>query len=337
MKSLPLGPFVRLKDGSLLGVGESQAIVSHDEGVTWETRPLFAQGQNLEAGDERSLIRTANGTLILVFMNMADFKWGWNKETSLTEPGTRLPVWAIRSVDEGQTWTDAQMIYDGYCGDIHDMLQTRDGHIIAPVQELMYEDGRHALRPRFSTDEGKTWQRANLLDIGGRGNHDGLIEATLAERQDGVVWMLCRTNLGKFWSALSDDYGEHWRVLQPSDIPASSAPGTFLRLASGRLLLVWNRPTPEGSTEVPPEVKMPGDRQWADVPCSNYRAELSVALSSDDGKTWSKPVVVARRSDAPRGSLAYSYVFEHQPGEIWITTMQGDLRLSVRETDLVTP
>jgi hypothetical protein len=266
---------------------------------------------------------------------MADYKWTWNAEKSLPEPDTRLDVWSIRSLDDGKTWIDAQMIYDGYCGDIHHMIQTSKGVLVAPVQELMYEDGRHALHPRYSLDDGKTWRRANFLDIGGRGHHDGLIEGTVAELADGRLWLLCRTNLGRFWSAWSENGGEDWRVLEPSDIPASSAPGTLTRLASGRLMLVWNRPTPDGTATVPPEVMAGGDAQWSDERVSNYRAELSVAFSSDDGKTWSSPVVVARRTEAPGASLAYSYVFEHQPGQIWVTTMQGDLRLSFREGDLV--
>ena len=36
---LPHGPFVRLKDGGILGVNEDGAIVSYDEGKTWERRP----------------------------------------------------------------------------------------------------------------------------------------------------------------------------------------------------------------------------------------------------------------------------------------------------------
>jgi hypothetical protein len=337
MKSLPLGPFVRLADDSILAVGETDALASRDEGVSWEARPLFGPGQNLKVSTERGLVRTANGALVLVFMNMADYKWAWNAEKSLPEPGTRLPVWSIRSLDDGRTWTDAQMIYDGYCGDIHDMVQTRSGHIVAPVQELLYEDGRHALRPRYSTDDGKTWHRTNLLDIGGRGHHDGLIEGTLVELRDGRLWMLCRTNLQRFWSAYSDNNGEDWRVLQPSDIAASSAPGTIKRLQSGRLILVWNRPLPDGGADVPPEAWTGGDNQWSDVRVSNYRAELSVAFSSDDGKTWSEPAVVARRADVPGASLAYSYVFEPRPGELWVTTMQGDVRLAFREAEFLAP
>lgn len=328
---LPLGPFVRLGDGAILTVNDTKALVSRDEGATWQEQPLFGPDQNLSVSTERALVRTRNGVLVLVFMNMKDYKFAWNAEKSLPEPGTRLHVWSIRSTDDGKTWTDAQMIYEGYSGDIHDMIQTSDGHLIAPVQVLLYDEGRHALFPRFSTDDGKTWQRANLLDLGGRGHHDGLIEPTLVELRDGRVWMLCRTNLERFWSAYSDNGGEKWRVLQPSDIPASSAPGQMKRLQSGRLVLAWNRPLPEGATEFP---KTGGDRQWSDTPVSNHRAELSLAFSDDDGQTWSTPAVIARR---PKDSLAYPYIFEHKPGELWVTTMQGNVRLVLREADFVNP
>jgi len=70
------------------------------------------------------------------------------------------------------------------------------------------------------------------------------------------------------------------------------------------------------------------------VRANNYRAELSSAFSSDNGKNWSKPVVLARRIDDVGASLAYTYVFEHKPGEFWLTTMQGDLRLAFNEGDV---
>jgi len=337
MKSLPLGPFVRLGDGGILGIDRTNAIVSYDEGKSWVSRPLFTGVQPMDVRPERAMLRTASGTIVLVFLNDAVTKWSWDKQTSLPGPGTHLPVCTIRSVDDGKTWIDLQTIYDGYSGDIHSIIQTRDGHIIAPVQELMYEEGRHALRPQWSVDDGKTWKRGNLLDIGGRGHHDGLIEGTLEELSDGRVWMLCRTNLGRFWSGYSVDYGEYWRVLQPSDIIASSSPGTLKRLQSGKLLLVWNRPIRDDGSPLSDDVFQGGDNQWSEVRANNFRAELSAALSGDEGKTWSKPVVIARRLDAPGASLAYTYVFEHKPGELWITTMQGDVRIALSEASLLSP
>ncbi len=50
---------------------------------------------------------------------------------------------------------------------------------------------------------------------------------------------------------------------------------------------------------------------------SNYRRELSLAISEDDGQTWTEPVVMARQFEG--GQFSYPYVFERRPGEIWIT------------------
>ena len=53
-------------------------------------------------------------------------------------------------------------------------------------------------------------------------------------------------------------------------------------------------------------------------------------MSEDDGKSWTKPVVIAR---VKRGGLAYPYLFEAHPGELWITTMYGSLRIKLSEKD----
>lgn len=102
-------------------------------------------------------------------------------------------------------------------------------------------------------------------------------------------------------------------------------------------MLTWNRPVRDDGNPVPEQSYAGGDRQWSDVRACNYRAELSVAFSDDDGATWSKPVVVAQRLDPPGASLAYAYVFEHQPGAIWITTMQGEVRIGFKEDELRQP
>ena len=94
-------------------------------------------------------------------------------------------------------------------------------------------------------------------------------------------------------------------------------------------MLFWNRPLPEGAASYP---KIGGDKQWSEVPVSNHRGELAMAFSSDDGAHWTSPVVVARQ---PGQSLAYPYLFEFEPGVLWLTTMQGGVRLRLREADFV--
>jgi hypothetical protein len=102
------------------------------------------------------------------------------------------------------------------------------------------------------------------------------------------------------------------------------------------LLLVWNQLDPEGRTW--PRAK-PGA---ASEQCPSWhREELSIAISQDDGGSWSKPTVIARQPD---GQLSYPYVFERRAGELWVFAgfafkagWQGPLplRLKLREEDLV--
>jgi len=97
----------------------------------------------------------------------------------------------------------------------------------------------------------------------------------------------------------------------------------IIRLASGRLMLAWNR-------YVDP------------VQRKGRREELSVAFSGNDGITWSVPQIVAV-SRTPAGEregkfwISYPYLFEATPGEIWLSTMQGNLRAKVREAVFASP
>jgi len=59
---------------------------------------------------------------------------------------------------------------------------------------------------------------------------------------------------------------------------------------------------------------------------------IAFARSTDEGKTWSPPQLIATN----KGSrLSYIYIFEREPGELWITTMQGGLRAVLHEKDYV--
>jgi hypothetical protein len=321
-----LGPFVRLDERRILAVDGNACVTSDDAGKTWsEPTPLFPPKANLKVRDERALIRTRDGTLILVFLNGAEQFFPWDK-VKKDAPGARLPTYAIRSRDGGKTWEDLQKIVDDYTGAVRDVIQTRKGTVVATSMAMAHDPGRHTVLTCASEDDGKTWKRSHPIDLGGVGHHGGVTEPSVEQLRDGRLWLLIRTNWGRFWDAFSEDEGLSWRTIRPSALEASSAPGLLKRLASGRLMLLWNRPLPEGEKTFP---LTGGDGQWSEVPVSNHRSELSVAFSADDGKTWSKPAVVAR---VGRNQwIAYPYVFEITPGVVWVTTMQGGARLVLRE------
>ncbi len=328
MPGLPMGPFVRLGDGSILTVdAASSAMRSADEGKTWESRPIFADPAKYSISQERALLRTASGVVVLAFSNGKE-KANWNWDAAISDsPGARLPTYAVRSPDDGKTWETPRKLHDDWTGAIRDILQTRSGTIVFTSMMMRHNPGRHSVVTYSSPDDGITWRRSNILDLGGIGHHGGVTEATIEQLADGRIWMLMRTNWKTFWEAWSTDEGLTWTSTAATKIDASSAPGLLQRLQSGRLILAWNRYWPEGKTEFP---LSGGDNQWSEVPVSNHRLELSVMFSDDDGRTWTDPVVIARND---KGWISYPYLFEAHPRELWITTMQGDLRVRLHEKD----
>ena len=329
-KPLPtdkMGPFIRLSNQDILTVHDTEAFVSPDEGKTWTSRALFKAGQNFKVSKERALLRTRKGTLVLLFLNMADQKWGWDSEKNQPIEGIQANVWVARSFDEGKTWPELQLVQKGYCGAVRDLIQTREGNLVFVAQDMVPKLARSITQTYLSKDDGASWQASNILDLGGRGHHDGTIEGTLEELKDGRLWLLVRTNLDRFWEAFSEDGGLTWRVFRPSQIGASSSPGMLKRLKIGRLVLIWNQLYPEGQASFERRGGV-----WSNPAGSWHREELSIAFSEDEGRSWSQPVVFTKE---PRKWLSYAYLFEASPGNLWVTTMQGEVRLQLREGDFL--
>ena len=314
------GPFVELSDGSIMAARGNSTIVSEDNGKTWsEPTPIY-EGPPPGVPASGQIIKTRDGAIVLIYHDPSTSKrTRWEASVKDWPGEMRDDLWAIRTLDEGKTWIDRQQIppewYGGSNGCFNYGISTSSGHIVVPLQPILHSPGRWGTRTIVSADNGKTWEPGNLIDIGGSGDHDGGFEATIAELSDGRLFMLLRTNLDWFWEAYSSDHGRYWREMRQSQIDASSAPGHLLNLSSGRIALVWNRLCPEGETSFP---RRPGS-SLSRVDASWHRAEVSIAFSEDDCKTWTEPVVFASAHDKNAG-LSYPYMFERRPGELWVVT-----------------
>ena len=317
-----------LDDESILTVSGTQVYRTQDDGQSWDSWALSVEDHPELSFRNPVLLQSDDGPLIMVGMDFHDYTFSWNNTLNLPDSSCNLDVWSMRSLDGGHTWIDAQKIYDGYDGAIHDIIQTASGEIVVPIQPLLYDEGRHATQPYVSSDNGLSWQPSTLIDTGGRGHHDGAIESTLVELDDGRLWMLSRTSLDQFWSSYSDDQGYTWDDQGFSEIDASHSPGKLTRLQSGRLVMVWNRLYPEGQNTYPRI-----NEYYSARPATWMRHELSIAFSEDDGQTWTEPVIIAR--DPDKGYISYPSVFEHSPGELWIALGQGGGRFAINEADFV--
>lgn len=331
INGLKMGPFINLPDGSLLTVDSISSFISKDNGKTWKSYPIFNEPDKFAIRIERALVYTKSGAIILAFANDKErANWNWQKDIR-DSPGAILPTYAVRSMDGGKTWTSLQKLHDDWTGAIRDMIETKDGKVVFTSMMMRHNPGRHAVVTYTSGDDGMTWKRSNIIDLGGVGNHGGVTESTLEQLRDGHLWMLLRTNWGKFWETYSNDNGMNWGAYKATDFDASSAPGMLKRLKSGRLVLIWNRYYPQGKTKYP---LRGGDNQWSEVPVSNHREELTIKFSEDDGKTWTQPVVFAKTTKKG-AQISYPYLLERNPGELWITTMFGDLRVKLYEKDFI--
>ncbi len=326
------GPLARLPDGTLVALDGHETHRSGDGGSTWTSAPSFPVDRattEVKPSREMSLCVTRKGTLVAAFMNLNERQGlGWDASRHDGAPGCRLPQYVMRSADGGLSWSRPLMLHEDWTGEVRDLIETRSGRLVLSSMRFLHNPGRHAVVSYVSDDDGASWRTAQTIDLGGQGHHGGVTEATIEQMRDGRIRMLLRTNWGCFWQAMSSDEGLTWRDIRPTAIASSSAPGLLKRLQSGRLMLLWNRPFPEGKDEFP---MSGGDGNWSEVPVSNHRSQLSLAFSDDDGETFGPPTVIASRQ--PDKWLSYPRTLEVRPGEIWLTTMQGGLHVCFREDD----
>ena len=336
VESLPFmhqGPFVRTSDGRIWGMDGRGALVSKDEGRNWTSKAIY-DPERFQPSGERAMLRTKEGVILYAFLNRKELKFNWDDTKGGPQDDCRIPVYLSRSADDGVTWEAPVLLQDGWCGAVRNMIRLRTGRILLVCQKAMANPGRHVTITYYSDDLGQSWNAGDIIDLGEAGNyrdpvtglnattHGGGLEGTVVETANGGLKLLLRVPHGCFMEATSKD-GVKWGPSVPSTIEASDSPGMLLRLASGRVVLVWNR--------YRNPIKKLGRRE-----------QLSIAFSENDGLTWTTPQVIAIHP-MPKGKkesaywVSYPYVFEVAPGRLWLSTMQGRLSAALNERDFLTP
>ncbi|MEN6429140.1 MAG: exo-alpha-sialidase [Phycisphaerales bacterium] len=291
------GDIIELKDGRLClvytrftGGGDDDAAadlamrISTDQGRSWSDDTIVVRrtgGLNVMS---ISLLRLASGEIALFYL----------LKTSEEDCRPRMCL----STDEARTWSPpACCITDevGYYVLNNDRaVQLRSGRLILPV--AWHQDPGH---PRdsagiimcyLSDDNGKTWRRSNdpFKAYGPDGRRITLQEPGVVELKDGRLMMYIRTDAGSQYVCHSPDGGQTWSKPGPSPLASPLSPATIERIPwTGDLLCIWN----DHSGRHP----FPKDR----------RTPLCMAISKDEGETWSPSLVI---EDNPDGWYCYTSI-----------------------------
>ncbi|NND33776.1 MAG: exo-alpha-sialidase [Saprospiraceae bacterium] len=207
-----------------------------------------------------------------------------------------------RSSDAGKTWTESKQVDFGhsYTGSFNTVTELDNGRIILALSyttAYLEERGERDFQivTVHSDDAGDTWQIGSddiTVPPGEFIGHPGALEPVMIQLEDARVWMIIRTQQGRFFQSFSSDRGVTWSKTTPTDFEAPNAPGGIIRLDDGRLIFCWN--------DLSKYAKLTG----------NQRQYLHVAISADDGKTWSssKQIASIRDGDKPDTNVAYPYL-----------------------------
>jgi hypothetical protein len=276
MTPLPDGRLVGVVDRDGANGPEAVARYSSDGGRTWtEPEILFTHLKGMGGWGMHNLVADKDGELHLIYTNDAN-----TAGKGLYE--MHFDVYHIGSTNGRKTWKPPVLIKKGYYGSMLSVIVLKSGRIILPVCYLttrvwskrgkgfdeFTDMGRFSSGVVFSDDGGDTWKQAAIElkvpspYIGA----DGIIEPIALERKDGSVWLLLRTQLGRFFESSSKD-ASVWAKPTPTSILSSDSPPSLTRLKDGRVVMLWNN-------------------------CLRFayaqggRHVIHAAVSEDDGKTW---------------------------------------------------
>lgn len=191
------------------------------------------------------------------------------------------------SKDNGKTWSSVEVFRKEWGWfDRNHLLTLKNGDYLFPL----YDEQHWASVFMYSVDKGKTWQpTANLS--GDPGN----IQPCVIQREDGSLYSMMRTG-GKtgetrfLWRAVSNDNGRTWSKPELTDMKNPNAAAEIVRLTNGHVVLAFN------------------DSQWRRTP-------LSLALSMDEGKTWT----FKRNLETADGEFSYPSIIQASDGLIHIS------------------
>lgn len=239
-------------------------LLSGDDGATWsQPRTLVEHGEHQNVFGP-ALLRLRDGRFGLTYGAFDH----WESQH----------VYFRHSRDPLGEWSPPHRITDfpGVHGNAGQrLLQLRSGRLIQPVGWAPSETPQRGIAHEgfvwWSDDGGATWRcTPESIKLPKR----GVMEPVIVELRDGRLLMFMRNQLGVIYRTVSADEGETWSTPEPTTLETPESCCFLTRIgATGDLAVVWNN-------------------SRYDLSCVQFgrRCPMSVAISQDEGETWSAPV-----------------------------------------------
>jgi len=298
------GSFITLADGSIMYAytryrgkdwadharADISARFSTDDGKTWTGKErLLVKNEGKCNVMSVSLLRLADGRIALFYLRKDSFR--------------SCVAYMRTSRDEARTWSKPTRCIGApgyFCVNNDRIIQLKSGRILIPAALHRARLETDLMRPGvmdvhgvaifyYSDDEGKTWKESTDWWALPVRSTSGLQEPGVVELKNGKLFCYCRTSTGRQWQLFSRDGGDTWTPPEPSRFRSPCSPLCIKRIpATGDLLAIWNDYSPRWKNVM----KARGESSW-------MRTPLTVAVSSNEGKTWKKTKLIEK--DPKRG------------------------------------
>ena len=210
--------------------------------------------------------------------------------------------WLTKSRDGGRTWSQPEPLPEGFLGPIKNKPLLLGDRLLCGssteadgwrfhVEILDLKTNRwHYVGPVESTLAAPTLHPDTLAPI-------DCIQPSFLQLRDGRLQVLMRSKNGRLATSFSSDRGETWTPVTLSELPNNQSGTDAVTLHDGRHVLVYN-----DFATIPGTPKGP-------------RTPLSVAISSDDGRSWQH---LCTLESSPVGEYSYPAVIEGRDGSIHV-------------------
>lgn len=168
------------------------------------------------------LFKAKNGLLFL------HYKVGPNPRTWWAEVKT--------SKDNGQTWSKAKKLPEGFLGPIKNKpIQLKNGAILYPSSTESLDEKTWHIHLEKSDQNG-----GNLKKIAIDCGNFGVIQPSILQYPDGRLQLLCRSRQNVIVSSWSTDQGQTWSKLEALNLPNPNSGTDAVSLKNNLQLLVYN-------------------------------------------------------------------------------------------------